>query len=142
VERFVSLPQAVLCGTNSFWEGLDLPGRKLACVFIARLPFAPPGDPILKARSDRLRDPFLELALPEAVLRLKQGFGRLIRRANDRGAVVILDRRVSTQTYGTHFLESLPQCATYTGPAAAMPGAILEWVEDRNISFSDGARSR
>jgi DNA polymerase III epsilon subunit family exonuclease len=141
VERFVSLPQAVLCGTNSFWEGLDLPGRKLACVFIARLPFAPPGDPILKARSDQLRDPFLELALPDAVLRLKQGFGRLIRRATDRGAVVILDRRVSTRTYGTHFLESLPQCATFTGPAEEMPGAILEWVEARNISFSDGARS-
>jgi ATP-dependent DNA helicase DinG len=142
VERFVSLPEAVLCGTNSFWEGLDLPGRKLACVFIARLPFAPPGDPVLKARSERLRDPFLELSLPDAVLRLKQGFGRLIRRSTDRGAVVILDRRVSTRTYGTHFLESLPQCATFTGPASELPGAILEWVNDRNISFSDGARSR
>jgi DNA polymerase III epsilon subunit family exonuclease len=142
VERFVSLPEAVLCGTNSFWEGLDLPGRALACVFIARLPFVPPGDPIFRARSERLQDPFLELALPEAVLRLKQGFGRLIRRATDRGAVVILDRRVSTRTYGGHFLESLPQCATYTGPAAEMPDAILEWVEDRNISFSDGAESR
>jgi DNA polymerase III epsilon subunit family exonuclease len=140
VERFVSLPEAVLCGTSSFWEGLDLPGKALACVFIARLPFAPPGDPIFRARSEQLRDPFLELALPEAVLRLKQGFGRLIRRATDRGAVVILDRRVSTRTYGQHFLESLPQCATYTGPASDMPGAILEWVEDRNISFSDGAR--
>jgi ATP-dependent DNA helicase DinG len=139
VERFVSLPEAVLCGTNSFWEGLDLPGKALACVFIARLPFAPPGDPIFRARSEKLKDPFLELALPEAVLRLKQGFGRLIRRATDRGAVVILDRRVSTRTYGAHFLESLPQCATYTGSAADMPAAILEWVEDRNISFSDGA---
>ena len=138
VERFVSLPQAVLCGTSSFWEGLDLPGKALACVFIARLPFAPPGDPIFRARSEQLQDPFLELALPEAVLRLKQGFGRLIRRATDRGAVVILDRRVSTRTYGAHFLESLPQCATYTGSAVDMPGAILEWVEDRNISFSDG----
>ncbi|HXO66870.1 MAG TPA: helicase C-terminal domain-containing protein [Candidatus Dormibacteraeota bacterium] len=140
VERFVSLPEAVLCGTNSFWEGLDLPGKALACVFIARLPFAPPGDPIFRARSEQLKDPFLELALPEAVLRLKQGFGRLIRRSTDRGAVVILDRRVSTRTYGAHFLDSLPQCATYTGPAAGMPAAILEWVEDRNISFSDGAR--
>ena len=140
VERFISLPEAVLCGTNSFWEGLDLPDRTLSCVFIARLPFSPPGDPIFKARSEQLKDPFLELALPEAVLRLKQGFGRLIRRATDRGAVVILDRRVSTRTYGSHFLESLPQCATYTGPAAEMPAAILEWVEDRNISFSDGAR--
>jgi Rad3-related DNA helicase len=142
VERFVSLPDAVLCGTNSFWEGLDLPENALACVFIAKLPFAPPGDPVFRARSERLRDPFLELALPEAVLRLKQGFGRLIRRATDRGAVVILDRRVSTRTYGTHFLESLPQCSTFTGPVAEMPAAILEWVEDRNISFSDGPSSR
>ena len=142
VERFISLPEAVLCGTNSFWEGLDLPENALACVFIAKLPFAPPGDPVFRARSERLRDPFLELALPEAVLRLKQGFGRLIRRATDRGAVVILDRRVSTRTYGSHFLESLPQCSTFTGPVAEMPAAILEWVEDRNISFSDGASSR
>jgi DNA polymerase III epsilon subunit family exonuclease len=141
VERFISLPEAVLCGTNSFWEGLDLPEDTLSCVFIARLPFAPPGDPIFKARSERLRDPFLEMALPEAVLRLKQGFGRLIRRATDRGAVVILDRRVSTKTYGAHFLESLPQCATFTGPVAEMPDAILGWVEGRNISFVDGANT-
>jgi DNA polymerase III epsilon subunit family exonuclease len=142
VERFISLPDAVLCGTNSFWEGLDLPENALACVCIAKLPFAPPGDPVFRARSERLSDPFLELALPEAVLRLKQGFGRLIRRATDRGAVVILDRRVSTRAYGKHFLESLPQCSTFTGPVAEMPAAILEWVEDRNISFSDGASSR
>jgi DNA polymerase III epsilon subunit family exonuclease len=141
VERFVSLPEAVLCGTNSFWEGLDLPENALACVIIAKLPFAPPGDPVFRARSERLSDPFLELALPEAVLRLKQGFGRLIRRATDRGAVVILDRRVSTRTYGARFLESLPHCSTFTGPVAEMPAAILEWVEDRNISFSDGAGS-
>jgi DNA polymerase-3 subunit epsilon/ATP-dependent DNA helicase DinG len=142
VERFISLPDAVLCGTNSFWEGLDLPENALACVFIAKLPFSPPGDPVFRARSERLSDPFLELALPEAVLRLKQGFGRLIRRATDRGAVVILDRRVSTRAYGKHFLESLPQCSTFTGPVAEMPAAILKWVEDRNISFSDGASSR
>jgi ATP-dependent DNA helicase DinG len=137
-ERFASLPEAVLCGTNSFWEGLDLPGKSLSCVVIVRLPFAPPGDPVFRARSEGLRDPFLQLSLPEAVLRLKQGFGRLIRRASDRGAVVIFDRRVATRSYGQHFLESLPQCSSFRGPAADVPDAIESWLTDRRISFSDG----
>jgi DNA polymerase III epsilon subunit family exonuclease len=137
-ERFASLPEAVLCGTNSFWEGLDLPGRSLSCVVIVRLPFSPPSDPVFRARSEHLRDSFLQLALPEAVLRLKQGFGRLIRRATDRGAVVIFDRRVSTRSYGTHFLASLPECSSFVGPAAEVPEAIERWVSDRRISFTDG----
>ncbi len=137
-ERFASLPEAVLCGTNSFWEGLDLPGRSLSCVVIVRLPFSPPTDPVFRARSEHLRDSFLQLALPEAVLRLKQGFGRLIRRSTDRGAVVIFDRRVSTRSYGTHFLASLPQCSSFVGPAGEVPEAIERWVSDRRISFSDG----
>ena len=128
----------MLCGTNSFWEGLDLPGRSLSCVVIVRLPFSPPSDPVFRARSEHLRDAFLQLALPEAVLRLKQGFGRLIRRATDRGAVVIFDRRVSTKSYGTHFLASLPECSSFVGPAAEVPEAIERWVSDRRISFSDG----
>ena len=137
-ERFASLPEAVLCGTNSFWEGLDLPGRSLSCVVIVRLPFSPPGDPVFRARSEGLRDSFLQLALPEAVLRLKQGFGRLIRRATDRGAVVIFDRRVATRSYGQHFLDSLPQCSSFSGPADEVPDAIERWVNDRRISFKDG----
>ena len=139
-ERFASLPEAVLCGTNSFWEGLDLPGESLSCVVIVRLPFSPPNDPVVRARSEGLRDPFLQLALPEAVLRLKQGFGRLIRRATDRGAVVIFDRRVATRAYGRHFLESLPQCSSFSGPAGEVPGAIEQWVSDRGtLSFRNGA---
>jgi Rad3-related DNA helicase len=137
-ERFASLPEAILCGTNSFWEGLDLPGNSLSCVVIVRLPFAPPSDPVFRARSEHLRDSFLQLALPEAVLRLKQGFGRLIRRATDRGAVVIFDRRVSTRSYGKYFLASLPQCSSFTGPAGEIPEAIERWVTDRRISFTDG----
>jgi DNA polymerase III epsilon subunit family exonuclease len=137
-ERFASLPEAVLCGTNSFWEGLDLPGNSLACVVIVRLPFSPPSDPVFRARSEHLRDAFLQLALPEAVLRLKQGFGRLIRRATDRGAVVIFDRRVSTRGYGKHFLAALPECSSFSGPASEIPDAIERWVTDRRISFNDG----
>ncbi|MFN2464504.1 MAG: helicase C-terminal domain-containing protein [Candidatus Dormibacteria bacterium] len=137
-ERFASLPEAVLCGTNSFWEGLDLPGKSLSCVVIVRLPFAPPGDPVFRARSEGLRDSFLQLALPEAVLRLKQGFGRLIRRATDRGAVVIFDRRVTSRSYGQHFLASLPECSSFSGPAAEVPDAIERWLNGRRISFTDG----
>ena len=137
-ERFASLPEAVLCGTNSFWEGLDLPGKSLSCVVIVRLPFAPPSDPVFRARSEGLRDAFLQLALPEAVLRLKQGFGRLIRRATDRGAVIIFDRRVATRSYGQHFLDSLPECRSFSGPAQEVPGEIEQWVNDRRISFIDG----
>ena len=130
-ERFAAHPAAVLCGTASFWEGLDLPGRSLACVVVVRLPFRSPGDPVVRARGSLVRDSFLQLALPEAVLRLKQGFGRLIRRATDRGAVVILDGRVLTRNYGVHFLESLPECAAFTGPRADLAAAISEWVGER-----------
>ncbi|MHB8508884.1 MAG: helicase C-terminal domain-containing protein [Candidatus Dormibacteria bacterium] len=130
-DRFVSRPDSVLLGTASFWEGVDMPGSALSCVVIVRLPFRPPSDPVMRARGERLKDPFLELALPEAVLRLKQGFGRLIRRATDRGAVVILDSRVSTRAYGRHFLESLPECGSWAGSGADLPGAVGEWVEGR-----------
>jgi ATP-dependent DNA helicase DinG len=131
VEQFAARSTTVLCGTSSFWEGVDLPGDMLSCVVIARLPFRPPSDPVMRARGERLRDSFLELALPEAVLRLKQGFGRLIRRSSDRGAVVIFDTRVSTRNYGKHFLDSLPECASFTGPAGEVPAAVAAWVEGR-----------
>jgi Rad3-related DNA helicase len=136
-DRFRADAQAVLLGTNSFWEGVDLPGSALSCVVIVRLPFRPPSDPLLQARSELLRDPFVELALPEAVLRLKQGFGRLIRRATDRGAVVILDPRVRTRAYGRHFLDSLPECAGFVGPRSDIPARVLGWVEDRDLSFEN-----
>jgi Rad3-related DNA helicase len=139
IDRFVATPDAVLCGTNSFWEGIDLPGSVLSCVIIVRLPFRSPADPVYRARSHLLADPFLQLALPEAVLRLRQGFGRLIRQSTDRGAVVIFDSRVSTRSYGQHFLDALPQCSQYTGSATEMPAAISAWIgERRAISFSNG----
>jgi len=142
-ERFAANPEAVLCGTNSFWEGVDLPATALRCVVIVRLPFRSPADPIVRARSALLRDPFVELALPEAVLRLKQGFGRLIRRSTDRGAVVILDSRVTSREYGKHFIAALPRCATFAGPSAEIPRAIQEWIGDRAaISFSNGSATQ
>ena len=112
LERFRSTARAVLLGTNSFWEGVDVRGEALSVVAIDKLPFASPDDPMLKARSAMLREqdlnPFLDYQLPEAVLALKQGVGRLIRDENDHGVLVLCDPRLRTRGYGKRFLEGLP----------------------------------
>jgi len=107
VERFTQ-GKAVLLGTQSFWEGVDLPGDVLRCVVIAKLPFAVPDDPLVAGRAERYEDPFREFQLPQAALRLRQGFGRLLRTRTDRGAVVLMDRRVIERDYGPTFISSLP----------------------------------
>ena len=103
---------SVLVAVASFWEGVDVRGRSLSCVIIDKLPFASPGDPVLQARIDALRErggnPFREYQLPQAVITLKQGVGRLIRDIDDRGVLVICDPRLRTRGYGAVFLESLP----------------------------------
>ena len=111
LQSFLQSPRTVLCGTTSFWEGIDIPGDALQCVVIAKLPFPVPTDPLVQARGALLDDPFRELALPEAVLRLKQGFGRLIRTAGDRGAVILADSRILRRDYGATFLRALPEAA-------------------------------
>ncbi len=112
LERFRELGNAVLLGTSSFWEGVDVRGEALSCVIIDKLPFASPGDPITEARIDALRarggNPFMEFQLPEAVLTLKQGAGRLIRDDKDRGTLVLCDPRLLSKPYGRLFLNSLP----------------------------------
>ena len=112
VERFRATPGAVLLGTASFWEGVDVPGDALSLVVIDKLPFAPHTDPLIAARmaacAETGADPFGTLQLPAAALALKQGFGRLIRRRDDRGIVAILDHRIVTRTYGRVFLDTLP----------------------------------
>ena len=126
--RFQDDPRAILLGTNSFWEGIDVPGEALSCVVIVRLPFRVPTDPVQIARSALLRDPFAELMLPEAVLRLKQGFGRLIRRRTDRGAALLLDHRIANRAYGQAFLDALPKAAVHLGLAEEMAPAIGQWL--------------
>ncbi len=114
LERFRTDPAAVLFGADSFWQGVDVPGEALQNVIIAKLPFSVPDHPLLEARLEAIRErggnPFMEYQVPEAVIKLKQGFGRLIRRQSDRGQVVILDPRVMTKRYGRLFLDSLPDC--------------------------------
>jgi ATP-dependent DNA helicase DinG len=113
LERFKNTPHAVLFATSSFWQGVDVPGEQLSCVIVDRLPFAVPSDPIVAARVRALqeegRNPFSEFQVPQAVLALKQGFGRLIRTKTDRGVLALLDTRISRMPYGKIFLESLPR---------------------------------
>jgi ATP-dependent DNA helicase DinG len=113
LERFKTTPNAVLFATASFWQGVDVPGEQLSCVIVDRLPFAVPSDPIVAARVRALeeegRNPFAEFQVPEAVLALKQGFGRLIRTKTDRGVLALLDTRLQRMPYGRIFLESLPR---------------------------------
>ena len=113
LDRFRSTPGAVLFATSSFWQGVDVPGEQLSCVIIDRLPFAVPTDPVVAARVRALnedgRNAFAEYQVPEAVLALKQGFGRLIRTRTDRGVLAILDNRIQRMQYGRIFMESLPE---------------------------------
>jgi ATP-dependent DNA helicase DinG len=115
LQQFRDTPNAVLFGTSSFWQGIDVQGEQLSCVIIDKLPFAVPSDPIMKARTDAITaaggNAFNDLQVPQAVIALKQGFGRLIRSLNDRGVLMLLDPRIRTTRYGATFLDSLPPYA-------------------------------
>lgn len=128
LETFRSTDRAVLLGTRAFWEGVDVPGDALSVLVIVKLPFDVPSDPIIAARSETFEDPFSQYSLPEAILRFRQGFGRLIRTQFDRGIVVVFDKRILTKKYGRMFVDSLPTCSVRSGPLANLPGAAKQWL--------------
>jgi ATP-dependent DNA helicase DinG len=130
-ERFKETRSSVLLGTDSFWEGVDLPGDSLEILGIVRLPFAVPTEPLVEAQMEELekqgKNPFIHYSVPEAILKFRQGFGRLIRNATDRGIVVVLDNRVQTTRYGNAFLESIPAPTKSFSSRSEMISAIRSW---------------
>ncbi len=128
LETFREADKAVLLGTRAFWEGVDIPGEALSVLVITKLPFDVPSDPIIAARAETFEDPFNEYSLPEAILRFRQGFGRLIRTQSDRGIVVVLDRRLLNKKFGRLFLDSLPECTKRQGKMLDLPAAAARWL--------------
>ena len=121
-------PKTVILGTAAFWEGVDVPGEALSQIVIARLPFPVPTDPVYAGRAEQFQDPFAEFALPQSVLRFRQGFGRLIRRTTDRGVFLIADSRVARRDYGAAFLEGLPDTELRRLKADEVAAAVADWL--------------
>ena len=128
LDSFRTTEKAVLLGTRSFWEGVDVPGEALSILMIIKLPFDVPSDPVIAARSETFENPFSEYTLPEAILRFRQGFGRLIRTQSDRGVVAVLDRRVRSKQYGPQFLQSLPGCHMVESSIENLPVDATRWL--------------
>ena len=128
LEQFRAADRAVLLGTRSFWEGVDVQGEKLSALAICKLPFDVPTDPIFAARSETYEDSFNEYSVPESVLKFRQGFGRLIRSKTDRGVVLILDKRVVSKGYGASFLAALPECNFVRGPISGIAQSVTKWL--------------
>ena len=137
LQAFSEADKAVLLGARSFWEGVDVPGPSLSVLAIARLPFDVPSDPIVKARSESFDNPFLDYSVPEAVLRFRQGFGRLIRSRTDRGVVVIFDRRVLSKKYGRLFIDSLPGCQKKKDKLSLLPEVAAKWIDGDKVRLAE-----
>jgi len=137
LDHFKATDHSVLFGTDSFWEGVDVAGDALRCVIIAKLPFKVPTEPIIQARCEAIsakgEDSFSTYSLPLAVVKFKQGFGRLIRNRKDRGCVVCLDRRLLTKGYGKEFLKSLPPCQQISGPSDHVYPAMEKFYRRQRI---------
>ena len=130
IRRFIENPKSVLLGTSSFWEGVDLPGTVLKALVLTRLPFQVPTDPIVRARSDQYSDAFNQYSVPQAVLRFRQGIGRLIRNKGDKGSIVVLDRRVTSRSYGQAFLQSIPPCNLMPSSLTTVGSQAAKWIEE------------
>jgi ATP-dependent DNA helicase DinG len=135
LDSFVASGRGILLGVSSFWEGVDVPGDPLRGIIINKLPFKVPTEPLTAARVEAIErnggNSFMEYILPHAALRLKQGFGRLIRSASDRGAVVLLDRRVLEKGYGRYFLDTLPDAPARTGTWIELSEQLLAFYSER-----------
>lgn len=145
VDRLRSNPGTALLGTSSYWEGVDVVGEALSLVVIVKLPFPVPSDPVFEARCELSADPFNELSVPKAVLKFKQGFGRLIRSDKDRGVCVVYDQRIISRRYGQSFLHSLPPCQVVVRSTYDLPDATAYWLEQEsggvvNIPMAGGTR--
>ncbi|MCC3358355.1 ATP-dependent DNA helicase DinG [Bacillus sp. REN16] len=131
-KNFQAFDKAILLGTSSFWEGVDIPGEDLTALIIVRLPFAPPNDPIFTVRAKEIEgkggDAFKDLSLPEAIIRFKQGIGRLIRSEQDKGVIFVFDRRIITTRYGKQFLTSVPKMQFFHKPLAELLGHVEDWL--------------
>ncbi|GGM23046.1 ATP-dependent helicase DinG [Paraliobacillus quinghaiensis] len=131
-KNFQTFDQAILLGTSSFWEGIDIPGSDLSCVVIVRLPFEPPNHPVYDAKANYLKktgkNPFMTLALPNAVIRFKQGFGRLIRSSTDRGIVFICDDRLMKAKYGNYFIDSIPNIPIHYNSTKELMEIAEDWL--------------
>ncbi len=131
-KKFQQFEKAILLGTNSFWDGIDIPGENLSCLVMVRLPFSPPNDPVTAAKHNYLqsigKNPFTDESLPKAIIRFKQGFGRLLRRSSDRGIVIVFDRRIETTTYGKDFIRSLPSLPITHASISDVVDIIEDWL--------------
>jgi DNA polymerase-3 subunit epsilon/ATP-dependent DNA helicase DinG len=128
LEHFKAHLNTVLLGAASFWEGVDVVGDALVLLVLVRLPFNVPSDPVFAARSETFDDSFGQYALPQAILKFKQGFGRLIRSRTDKGAMVVLDKRIKSKRYGNSFLNSLPPVAVVSGLSKDLSRAVTKWL--------------
>lgn len=128
LDGFKTAKRAILMGTRSFWEGIDIPGDQLSALVIVKLPFSVPTDPVFSSRSETYNNAFNDYTMPDAILKFRQGFGRLIRSRTDRGIVTILDARIRTKSYGSNFIDALPDCTVQTAPSSVLPEAALKWL--------------
>ncbi|MCX5758949.1 MAG: helicase, partial [Candidatus Hydrogenedentes bacterium] len=135
LDRFRADVSSVLFATDSFWEGIDVAGAALQCVILPKLPFRVPTEPIQEARAESIDmaggNSFMQYTVPQAVIKFRQGFGRLIRRKTDTGAIIVLDRRIATKYYGKVFLDSLPGVPVVRGPRNRLYQALEHFFSEK-----------
>ena len=128
--KFINDPRSILLGTASFWEGVDLGNQALKILVMSRLPFSVPSDPIFSARSSQYNQPFVQFAVPQAILKFRQGFGRMIRSKEDKGVIIVLDGRINTKNYGKTFVSSLPGPTISREPLEEMLKSVSNWIKE------------